>query len=119
MQGMYELWSNLRVSGAAILWGHQASTVERIRQQESVLAIQDTSELNYSEHRKGPKGLEPISNPEARGIKLHTVLAVSDAGVPMGVLHQQMWSREVNRGGRKERRSVELRKRKACARSIA
>jgi hypothetical protein len=104
MQGMYELWSNRRVSGAAILSGHQASTVDRIRQQETVLAIQDTSELDYSEHRKGTRGLGPISNPEARGIKLHTVLAVSDGGVPLGVLHQAMWSREVNRGARKDRR---------------
>lgn len=104
MQGMYELWSNPRVSGSAILSGHQASTVERIGQQEVVLAIQDTSELDYSEHRKGTKGLGPISNAQARGIKLHTVLALSDAGVPLGVLHQVMWSRGLNRGARKEGR---------------
>jgi hypothetical protein len=53
LQGMYDFWSNRRVSGAGILAGHQASTIERIRQEKVVLAIQDTSELDYSEHWKG------------------------------------------------------------------
>jgi hypothetical protein len=106
LQGMYDFWSNRRVSGAGILGGHQASTIERIRQEKVVLAIQDTSELDYSEHRKGTKGIGPISDADARGLKLHTVLGVSDAGVPLGILHQQLWSREVQRGvrvGRRER----------------
>ncbi len=71
---------------------------------EAVLAIQDTSELDYSEHRKGTRGLGPISDAQARGMKVHSVIAVSDEGVPLGVLHQQMWSREIGRGVPKSRR---------------
>ncbi len=103
MQGTYDFWSNRRVDADEILAGHQASVVKRIGEQRVVLAIQDTSELDYSEHRKGTNGLGPISDPDARGLKLHSVLAVSEAGVPLGVLHQRMWSREVGRGVRKER----------------
>lgn len=108
MQATYQLWSNRRVEAEDILAGHQQSVVERIREHAVVLALQDTSELDYSEHRKRTKDLGPLSDPEARGLKLHSVLAVSDAGVPLGVLHQQMWHREVKPGMRKERRQREI-----------
>lgn len=105
MQGMYDFWANPRVSASDILAGHQGSVVKRMDGHETVLAIQDTSELDYSEHRKGTRRIGPISDPEARGLKLHTVLVASDAGVPLGVLHQAMWSRALNRRVRKERRT--------------
>ncbi len=46
MQGVYDFWSNPRISAESILAGHQQRTIERIRAHETVLAIQDTSELN-------------------------------------------------------------------------
>lgn len=75
MQGMYDFWANPRVSASEILAGHQASVIKRLRGHATILAIQDTSELDYSEHRKGTRGIGPISDPEARGLKLHTVLS--------------------------------------------
>lgn len=51
MQGMYDFWLNPRISAESILVAHQQRTIERIRAHETVLAIQDTSELNFSSHR--------------------------------------------------------------------
>lgn len=109
LQGTYDFWANRRVEVDDILGGHQKSVVERSRRYERILAIQDTSELDYSAQRKGTRGLGPISNPEARGLKLHTVLAVSEAGVPLGILQQQTWSRAGQIGKRQEhrRRTIE------------
>lgn len=104
LQGTYDFWSNRRVGVEEILGGHQKSVVARSQRCEVVLALQDTSELDYSEHRKGTRGIGPISNPEARGLKLHTVLGVSEAGVPLGILHQRMWSREMPVGTRRASR---------------
>lgn len=98
LQGMYDFWSNPRVSAVDILAGYQQSVVQRLREHQTVLALQDTSELDYSAHRKGTKGIGPLSDPSARGLKLHSVLAASDAGVPLGVLHQQMWTRALGCG---------------------
>jgi hypothetical protein len=102
MQGMYDFWANRRVSAEAILAGHRASAIARISREGVVLAFQDTSELDYSDHRRRTSGLGSLSNPDARGLKLHTVLAFSDTGVPLGILHQQMWSRagKVSKGHR-------------------
>ena len=46
----------------------------------------------------------PLSNPKARGLKVHTVLAASVEGVPLGILEQKVWAREVKQTGDKEQR---------------
>ena len=104
LQGLYDFWANPHIRARDILAGHQKSVIARSREQKTVLAIQDTSELDYSAHRKSTRGIGSLSNPEARGLKLHTVLATSDTGVPLGILHQQMWSRMPKRGVTKDRR---------------
>ena len=65
VQGVYEFWDNARVSDEAILSPYQRRTVERTAGHATVLAIQDTSELDYSD-RKATRGLGPISNARAR-----------------------------------------------------
>jgi hypothetical protein len=89
---MYGFWSNCRVDANAIIGAHAQKTIERMAGHQTVLAIQDTTELDYSHHR-GTHGLGGISKAGARGLKVHSVLAASADGVPLGVLHQQVWSR--------------------------
>jgi len=104
LQGLYDFWANPRIRAGDILAGHQQSVIERSRKQKTVLALQDTSELDYSAHRKSTRGIGSLSNPEARGLKLHTVLATTDTGVPLGILHQQLWSRSPRRRPAKDPR---------------
>jgi len=92
MQGMYDFWANRRVSPDAIISAHAQKTIERMSEHQTVLAIQDTTELDYSAHRS-TQGLGGISKTRARGLKVHSVLATSAAGVPLGILHQEVWAR--------------------------
>src|SRR6476646_4817269 len=94
VQGVYEFWDNARISDREILSPHQRWTVERAAGYETVLAIQDTSEVDYSD-RKATRGLGPISNAKARGLKVHTILAASGEGVPLGLLGQEVWARSL------------------------
>ena len=107
MQGMYDLWSNRRIPPGDILSGHTGRTVERCEEHSTVLMIQDTTELDFSTH-KSTRGLGPISNPAAQGLKVHSTLCCSDAGVPLGVLHQTTWARETNRrdAGYRQRKAL-------------
>jgi hypothetical protein len=89
---MYDFWSNPRVSAEAILAAHQKSTIGRMGDQEVVLAIQDTTELDYSGHR-GKQGLGYLHRSDTKGLLLHNVLCVSSEGIPYGLLHQQVWAR--------------------------
>src|SRR5262245_3125885 len=89
-----------RIFGAAqmsvqkMLAGHVAQTAQRCREQAAVIVAQDTTELNYTTH-KGAKGLGPINaNPASRGLLMHTALALTAEGVPLGVLRQETWARD-------------------------
>ncbi|MBW4490646.1 MAG: hypothetical protein KME12_22970, partial [Trichocoleus desertorum ATA4-8-CV12] len=51
VQGVYGLWDNARVSDQEILSSHQRRTVERTAGYQAVLAIQDTSEVDYRDRK--------------------------------------------------------------------
>ncbi len=105
MQGIYEFWAQRREIAAGIIAAHTEATIERIKEHQVVLAIQDKTELDLGQ-RKRTKGIGAISNQSAKGIQVHNVLAVSEKGVPLGLLEQKDWVREKVRKGKgfKERK---------------
>jgi hypothetical protein len=58
-KGAYRLFDNEKVRGKEILVAHQAQTVERVKREEIVLAVQDSTCLNYTHHPK-KRGMGPI-----------------------------------------------------------
>jgi hypothetical protein len=80
-----------------------------------VLALQDTTELNFS-HHPGKQGLGYLDNANSRGLKVHSVMCVTQAGVPLGVLHQQVWARDPANLGKKHQRHQKLTKDKESQR---
>lgn len=101
MQATYEFWANRRIKALSILSAHTTTTIERIKQHQVVLAIQDKTELDLGE-RQRTRGIGAISNQAAKGLHLHTVLAVSESGVPLGLLEEKTWAREKARKGKGE-----------------
>ncbi len=61
--------------------------MQRVGSHRLVLAVQDTTSLNYTTHRK-TDGLGPI-NTRAKtiGLLLHSTLAITPTGQPLGFLH--------------------------------
>jgi hypothetical protein len=89
----YRLFSNRRLSVADFLQPIIASTIEGCRGQPTVYSVQDSTSLNYSTLRH-TKDLGLLNDsPRARGLHLHTTLALRPDGVPIGPLHQHYWSR--------------------------
>jgi hypothetical protein len=70
-----------------------------------VLAIQDSTSLNYTAHG-ATEGLGPIGNQRdgAQGLHLHSTLAFTPHGVPLGFIDVQCWARDANDFGKKARR---------------
>ncbi|NEP57769.1 MAG: IS4 family transposase [Symploca sp. SIO2G7] len=93
LQGIYEFWANRRVKASSILAAHRDSTLERVAGEKIVLAVQDTTELNFGKRTK-KQGLGSLSSPDAKGLFVHSVFCVSSLGVPLGVLHQKVWARK-------------------------
>jgi len=85
----YRFFDNDEVTPERIQAPHQQRTVERMAQHPRVLAVQDTTFLNYTHHPK-TEGLGPIGNKsqKQRGVGLHSTLAVLSNGLPLGLLTQ-------------------------------
>ena len=72
-----------------ILAPHRARTVQRMRDQNTVLCIQDGTDLNFAT-RPACGGLEIIgrnqTSAKTRGLHLHLTLATTGEGLPLGIL---------------------------------
>ncbi len=91
-KGAYRFWDRKDVTAAGILGPHQAQSVARAEGQERVLVVQDTTDLDFSTH-PNTEGLGSLDNQWVRGLKVHSALLVSLLGVPLGLVHQQVWAR--------------------------
>jgi hypothetical protein len=94
----YRFFSNDEIEPDDILAAHRKSTLERVRQHSMILLIQDTTVYNFTTHR-ATRGQGPIAGkkkgyPKApTGFFVHSCLAVSPEGVPIGLLGQHLWVR--------------------------
>jgi hypothetical protein len=91
-KGAYRFWDSEQVVAEAILAPHVQQSLERASGQARVLVVQDTTDLDFSTH-PDTVGLGPLDNAWVRGLKVHSALLVSLAGVPLGLLHQTVWAR--------------------------
>jgi len=97
----YRFFDNDAVQPQDILAAHAQATLQRVRAHRIVLCAQDTTTLNYSTHPQ-TKGLGPISNNRDKtvGLLLHSTLALTPSGQPLGLLHAHAWARSRRRFGR-------------------
>lgn len=106
----YRFFSNEGVRPESILASHRAATVERMASEAVVLAVQDTTMLDYSQHRF-TLGLGTLRSAKQQGMLVHTTLAVTPDRVPLGLLDQQVWTRPAatlgKRASRKDRAITE------------
>jgi len=103
----YRFLSNPAVHPDALRAALRDATVGRLVDEPIVLVPQDTTSLDFSAH-PATAGLGPTSGgPDGgtgHGLHLHSALAVSAEGVPLGLLHQQDWARDPTEAGRKHQR---------------
>lgn len=99
----YRFFDNPKVSHAAILAGHREACLKRISQEEMILILQDTTDADYTHHPQ-TTGLGPIGHSQRQGQMVHNSLAVSEAGVPLGLLDQRVWTRDPERVGQRHQR---------------
>jgi hypothetical protein len=99
-QGAYRFFENDDLDPEAIRDAHQQATLGRVRQLPIVLALQDTSSLNYSTHPQ-TTGLGPIGTRQQNiiGLLLHSTLAVTPTGQPLGLLHTVVRARDPKGAG--------------------
>lgn len=102
----YRFFEHEKTTMKNILQPHYEATRKRLREHHVVLAVQDTTSLNYSAHpameKRGPIGSSPDG---AMGLLVHDTLAISAReGVPLGLLDVQCWTRDPKDYGKKHQR---------------
>jgi hypothetical protein len=104
-QGAYRFFENDDIDPDAIREAHHQSTLQRVRSAPIVLALQDTSSLNYSTHPK-TAGLGPIGTRRQKiiGLLLHSTLVVTPGGQPLGFLHSAVRARDPQAAGSAQQR---------------
>jgi hypothetical protein len=100
----YRFLDSEKVTPKEIRAGHIQSTIKRAIQQPRVLIIQDTTSLDFTEH-KDTSGLGYLDRPYIKGLFMHSALCCSSEGVPLGLLDQQVWTRDLKDLGKKYKRA--------------
>jgi hypothetical protein len=102
----YRFWDNRRVDPDDIHAAHRDVTLERIdaHRHEPLLVIQDTTSFDFTDH-PDTTGLGYLAHRKRFGFWLHTALAVTCAGVPLGPLHQSTWTRDPKTLGKRALRN--------------
>ena len=101
----YRFFDHERTTLQNLLAPHIEATTKRVAKEKVVLAIQDTTSLNYGTH-PATESLGPITNIPTGvvGLMLHDTLAVNTEGTPLGLLAAQCWTRNPAEYGKKVKR---------------
>jgi hypothetical protein len=101
----YRFFDHRETTMDAVLEPHHQASVDRMRRESLVLAVQDSSTLNYTRHPQ-TQGLGPIGSRRdgAQGLIIHNTVAFRPDGLPLGLLDIQCWARDAASFGKKHQR---------------
>jgi len=105
----YNFWDSERIEYEEIIDAHRRKTAERASSEKVILAIQDTSDFNFTHHKSQTwdKGFgQTCSQAYVRGLKVHSTMASSTQGVPLGVLDLPIWTRKPQKKSKKLKKAI-------------
>jgi len=111
LKGYYRFLNNARsqLDLDSLLESHRARTLRRMSRERTALIVQDSTDLNYST-RSQCQGLGQIgtnqTGAKSRGLRLHSSLALSPSGLPLGIVQLQGCAPESAKG-KDPRRPIE------------
>ena len=105
-KAVYRMLANEKCDKESILSAHR-DAIEVRNESKVMLAVQDTMSVNYKTHTK-TSGLGYNCEKERLGINVHSSVALTPEGVPIGVFSQSVNTRT----GEKDTRTKEQRKRR-------
>jgi hypothetical protein len=85
MKAAYRFFDNDKVTFEKVLAPHITATMKRLAEQEVVLLIQDTTEIDLTRPNQEVKGAGDLDGTR-RGALLHEMHAFSQSGVPLGTV---------------------------------
>lgn len=104
-KAVYRFFDHPETDMDTLLSQHNAATVNRCKAESVVLAVQDTTSLNYSAHpATADLGLIGYRTNGGIGLLVHDTMAFNPQGTPLGLLDVQSWARNPDDFGKKHKR---------------
>jgi hypothetical protein len=94
MEAVYRFVNNPKVTPEKIAGPHREATLQRMRQCDLVLLVQDTTELELTRPTQQVAGAGPLSHNSRRGSYLHPLLAINADGLALGIPWYEHWTRD-------------------------
>jgi len=92
IQAAYRFFDNDKVTFQQVLAPHVERTLQRMREQETVLLVQDTSEINLTRPNEQVAGVGELDH-SRRGFLAHLMHAFTVTGVPLGTVSAEVINR--------------------------
>jgi hypothetical protein len=89
----YRALGSDEISAEEIRRAHARAAVERMRGLQRIMVLQDTMALSFNTC-PGIEGLGPVGKAGTHGLLVHSGLAVTPEGLPLGIVYQDVWARE-------------------------
>jgi hypothetical protein len=90
----YRYFDNEAVKPEAIYKEHRRGVIRRAQGEAVVLAIGDTTQLSFSTH-PNTTGLGPLEDESQNGLLIQPTLVVTPQRVPLGLVGQYIWVRDI------------------------
>ena len=91
----YRFFENERVTASGIFEPHREGTLKRLAEQDVVLLVQDTTELDLTRPVERMEGAGPLNDECRWGFYAHPLLALTPERIPLGVVHAEIWARDL------------------------
>lgn len=99
----YRFFDNDKVTEEKIQEPHYRATKARTQPYPVILAVQDTTQLNFT-HHPATKDLGCLNTTDQQGFFYHPTLLVSPEKVPLGIIDHQVWKRQPEEFGKRHQR---------------
>lgn len=101
----YRFFDHPETQMDVLLEPHYKATQQRVAAEKLVLAVQDTTSLNYTTH-PATENLGPIGSKQGEiiGLLVHSTMAFDVEGTPLGLLDVQCWARDAAAFGQSHQR---------------
>ena len=88
--------------------GHEEATRARCDSEQIILVAEDTTDLNYWNH-KATKGLGLLGGQKTvLGLSVHSAIALTEAGEPLGVVGEHIWAPRTDGKKRGRLRDIDI-----------
>lgn len=103
LRAAYRFYDNEHVTMDKILEPHRKATLERMKAYPIVLAVQDTTQIDLSAHPH-TQGTGYLQDLKHTGFLVHSTLMVTPSRQVLGVIQQQVWTRDPQDFGKRHTR---------------